>query len=218
MKTRMLVLAALVGLSSSSLLAGTSISGKYVEARTAEVFTGACIMSSEADTVGKQAVLAWKVDRGSFNGVSLDGLSVVAALSGDRNLGIHEIGGLRANVQSAVVVDARANAAQRIALVAMATELAKGNVGTVVNVTSAPIEFSENEHAINVSTNQVALSVSKHLDHDPTCGSMQWFQPLASVTEATMSQTEQHSFTGSSLGTKWSSPNRRSSYIGSFAY
>src|SRR5262245_52771303 len=103
MKTRMIVLAALVGLSSSSLFAGSSISGKYVEARTAEVFTGACIMSSEADTVGKQAVLAWKVDRGSFNGIALDGLSVVAALSGDVNLGIHEIGGARATVKSAEI-------------------------------------------------------------------------------------------------------------------
>ncbi len=155
MKTRMIVLAAVVGMSGSSLLAGTSISGKYVEARTAEVFTGGCIMSSEADTVGKQAVLAWKVDRGSFNGVSLDGLSVVAALSGDANLGIHEIGGVRANVKSAVVVDERANAAQRIALVAMVTELAKASVGKVVNVTSAPIQFSETEHGINVATNQV---------------------------------------------------------------
>src|SRR5713226_6595839 len=118
-----------VALAVSPMLAGGkgSVSGEYVEARTAEVFTGGCIMSSEADTVGKQAVLAWKVDRGSFNGVSLDGLSVVAALSGDANLGIHEIGGIRANVRSAVVVDERANAAQRIALVAMATELAKGS-------------------------------------------------------------------------------------------
>src|SRR4051812_21122741 len=120
MKTRMMVLTALVGLTGSTLMAGSTISGKYVEARTAEVFTGGCIMSSEADTVGKQAVLAWKVERGSFNGVALDGLSVVAALSGDVNLGIHEIGGQHANVRSAVVVDDRANPAQRIALVAMA--------------------------------------------------------------------------------------------------
>src|SRR5438876_10785292 len=121
---------------------GSSVSGQYVEARTAEIFTGGCVMGSEAETMGKQAVLAWKVDRGSVNGVSLDGLSVVAALSGDVNLGIHEIGGQRATVKSAVVVDERANAAQRIALVAMATELAKGNVGTVINVTSAPIQFN----------------------------------------------------------------------------
>ena len=126
MKTRMIVLAAIVGLTGSSLLAGTSVSGKYVEARTAEVFTGGCIMGSEAETVGKQAVLAWKVDRGSYNGISLDGLSVVAAVAGDRNLGIVEIGGAKANIRSSVFVDDRANAAQRIALVAMATELSKG--------------------------------------------------------------------------------------------
>jgi hypothetical protein len=28
-------------------------------------------MGSEAETMGKEAVLAWKVDRGSFNGISL---------------------------------------------------------------------------------------------------------------------------------------------------
>lgn len=221
MKTKMVVLAALVGLvglTGAPLMAGSSISGTYVEARTAEVFTGGCIMSSEADTMGKQAVLAWRVDRGSFNGIALDGLSVVAALSGDANLGIHEIGGARAKVKSAVVVDERANAAQRLALVAMATELSKGNVGTVVNVTAAPIQFNETEHGVKVATTQIVLDVNKHLDHDPTCGSMQWFAPLAKVTEASMSQTEQHSFAGSSLGTKWSAPNKRSSYIGSFAY
>ena len=46
--------------------------------------------------MGKEAVLAWKVDRGSFNGVSLDGLSVVAAVAGDRNLGMKEMGGDKA--------------------------------------------------------------------------------------------------------------------------
>ena len=82
--------AAIVGLAVTSLSAGGhgSLSGSYVEARTAEVFTGGCIMNSEAETVGKQALLAWKVDHGSFNGIAIDGLSVVAAVSGDRNLGM----------------------------------------------------------------------------------------------------------------------------------
>src|SRR6266849_8778720 len=113
---RAIILAALVGLTTSPLMAGGKglLSGQYVEARTAEVFTGGCIMGSEAETVGKQAVLAWKVTHGSFNGVSLDGLSVVAAVAGDKNLGIQEIGGGKANVRSAVFVDDRANAAQSI--------------------------------------------------------------------------------------------------------
>jgi hypothetical protein len=224
MKTQMMVLAALVGLASSPLIAGSgalngaSLSGKYVEARTAEVFTGGCIMGSEAETVGKQAVLAWKVDRGSFNGISLDGLTVVAAVAGDRNLGIQEIGGGKANVRSSVFVDDRANAAQRIALVAMAAELSRGTVSNVVNVTSTPIQFTDQDHAVHVAAGQVALDVNKHVPHDPSCGAMQWFHPLSSMSDSEIGVAEQHAFTGTGLGTKWSDPNKRSAFFGSFSY
>src|SRR5438067_7066004 len=119
---RAILAAALIGLAISRLAAGGkgTVTGAYVEARTAEVFTGGCIMNSEAETVGRQAVLAWKVDRGSFNGIAIDGLAVVAAVSGDRNLGMTEMGGAKATVRSALFVDERANPAQRLALVALA--------------------------------------------------------------------------------------------------
>ena len=138
---RLILALSVVALATPSLTAGGkgSVTGSYVEARTAEVFTGGCIMNSEAETVGKQAVLAWKVDRGSFNGISLDGLSVVAAISGDRNLGMQEMGGDKPSVRSAMYVDARANSAQQLALVAMANELSHGIVGTAVDTSvSAP--------------------------------------------------------------------------------
>src|SRR5947207_3999003 len=142
---RAIVAAALIGLAASPLVGGGkgAVTGAYVEARTAEVFTGGCIMNSEAETVGKQAVLAWKVDRGSFNGIAIDGLSVVAAVSGDRNLGMTELGGAKPAVRSAFFVDQRANPAQQLALVAMANELSNGLVGTIVQVTAAPIRFAD---------------------------------------------------------------------------
>src|SRR5262249_14477632 len=151
--TRAMMVAALVGLVASPLMAGGkgSVTGEYVEARTAEVFTGGCIMGSEAETVGKQAVLAWKVDHGSFNGVSLDGLSVVAAVAGDRNLGIQEIGGGKASTRSEVFVDNRANPTQQIALVAIAREHSKGVVGTIVRGTPAPIDLSHKSKGIPVA-------------------------------------------------------------------
>ena len=219
MKRTMLV-AALVGLAASPLLAGGkgTVTGEYVEARTAEVFTGGCIMGSEAETMGKNAVMAWRVDHGSFNGVQLDGLSVVAAVAGDHNLGIDEIGGSRATTKSAVIVDERANPAQRMALVAMVNELSKGVVGTVVQVTPAPIQFASQGKQIHVAASQVALDVNKEMKHDPTCGAMQWFHPLASVNDATIGVAEQHMFTGSALGTKWSDPNKRSAFFGTFTY
>jgi hypothetical protein len=217
---RAITVAALLGLTAAPLIAGGkgSISGAYVEARTAEVFTGGCIMNSEAETMGKQAVLAWKVDRGSFNGISLDGLSIVAALSGDRNLGMTEMGGEKPAVRSALFVDERANHAQQLALVAMASELSHGLVGTIVQVAPAPIEFADHGSEIAVTAPQLSLEVNKHLTHDPTCGAQQWFHPFSSLTDATMGVADQHLFTGSSLGTKWSDPNKRSAFFGTFAY
>jgi hypothetical protein len=216
---RMIVLAALIGLGGSPLLAGggSTVSGSYVEARTAEVFAGGCVMNSEAGTEGKEAVLAWKVDRGTFNGVSLDGLSVVAALSGNANLGMVEMGGDRAAVRSTVFVDQRANAAQKMALVAMANELSHGVMGTIVNVTQTPIQFADNASQIQVAAGQVSLGVSKTVPHDPTCGAQLWFKPLSSVEDATLGLTEQHSFNGSNLGVKWSAPNKRSAFFGTFS-
>ena len=58
---RLAFLAALV-LSAAPAWAGPIVGG-YVEARTAEVFAGGCIMSSEAETIGRQAVMAWRIDR-----------------------------------------------------------------------------------------------------------------------------------------------------------
>ena len=215
---RFLLSAASIGLAVSPLLAGgRSVSGSYVEARTAEVFTGGCIMGSEAETMGKEAVLAWKVDRGSFNGIALDGLSVVAALAGDKNLGIHELGGDQAVVRSTVFVDQRANPAQRLALVAMASELSNGLMGTIVNVAPAPIAFAENGAEIDVATGPVALDVAKHPVHEETCGAMQWFHPLASVDAAEIGLASEHSFTGTGLGIKWSDPNKRSAFFGTFS-
>ena len=214
------VVVALAGATAPSAVAAGkgAVTGAYVEARTAEVFTGGCIMGSEAETVGRQAVLAWKIDRGQFNGITLDGLSMVAALAGDRNLGIAEIGGGKPSVRSAVFVDARANPAQQIALVALANELSNGLVGTIVNVTPSPIEFSDRGGEIQVTAPNVSLDVSKHMTHDPTCGAMQWFHPLATVDHAELGLTAEHAFTGAGLGTKWSNPNRRSSFFGTFSY
>jgi hypothetical protein len=217
---RTITLAAVLGLAASvSIAAGGkgSVTGQYVEARTAEVFTGGCIMGSEAETMGKQAVLAWKVDRGTVNGVSVDGLSIVAALAGDKNLGLHEIGGERATVRSVLYVDERANPAQRLALVAMASDLTK-NMGTIAQVTSAPIAFADAGQEIFIATSNIKLDVNKHMKHDPTCGAMQWFTPLASVSESTMGVAEQNLFTGSLLGTKWSDPDKRSAFFGTFSY
>jgi hypothetical protein len=197
---------------------GTSISGSYVEARTAEVFTGGCIMNGEAATTGREALLVWKVDRGSFNGVPLNGLSVVAAIAGDQNLGIREIGGAPAETRAAIFVDERATPAQRAALVAMATQHSNGMVSKVIELTPTPIQFANERDAIRVSAKSLRLTVEKEMNHDPSCGARQWFHPLAEVSDPMMGTTAENAFSGAALGTKWSDPNKRSSFFGTFTY
>ena len=65
--TLALTVAAALALAGASLAADDKgrITGEYVEARTAEVFAGGCIMNSEAETLGRQAILAWRITSGS---------------------------------------------------------------------------------------------------------------------------------------------------------
>jgi Protein of unknown function (DUF1326) len=214
-------IAAILALAPASILAGSngSISGDYVEARTAEVFAGGCVMNSEAETMGRQAVMAWRVDRGSYRGVSLDGLAVVAAVNGDRNLGMREMGGEAPDhVRAALVVDARANDAQREALVAMARDFSKHVVKDIVSVTPAQITYWDDKDRVAIAAPEVQLTVNKQLKHDPSCGAMQWFRPLTTIQQGTMGVAETHAFSGSALGTKWSDPNKRSAFFAKFSY
>jgi hypothetical protein len=163
--------------------------------------------------------MAWKVDRGSYQGVALDGLAVVAAVNGDSNLGMREMGGeAPQKVEAALVVDVRASEAQRHALVAMARELSKGVITSVVSVTPAEITYWGDKDRIAVSAPTVQLTVTKQLKHDPSCGAMQWFRPLTTIQQGAMGMAETHAFSGSSLGTKWSDPNKRSAFFAKFTY
>ncbi|HEU4787986.1 MAG TPA: DUF1326 domain-containing protein [Gemmatimonadaceae bacterium] len=196
-----------------------SVVGQYVETRTAEVFTGGCIMNSEGETGGREALMAWRIDRGSLNGVSLDGLAVVAAVTSDVNLGTRELGGAApSSIQSVLYVDSRANAAQRDALVSLARSLSNGFIGNVLAVRPVPIGFQEDGHTIQVTAGDASMDVMRHMVHDVSCGALQWFHPLARVSDATLGVTEKQAYTGSLLGRKWEQVDRRSAFFGTFAF
>ena len=80
-----------ISLAASSSFAGNlasgSIYGNYVEARTADVYTGPCFANSEVGLTGQLAVFGWKVTKGSWNGVALDDLGVVGVVRASSTLG-----------------------------------------------------------------------------------------------------------------------------------
>jgi len=217
-----MVTAAILGAlgASSASASGARLTGEYVEARTAEVFAGGCIMNSEAETMGRQAIMAWKITSGSFEGVPLDGLTVAAAIAGDRNLGMREMGGEEPTMVKAIItVDPRATRAQRDALVRFVRAMSRGLITEVVRVDTAPIKFATSQNYVEVSVpDSMQLTVNKEMKHDPSCGAMQWFKPFSTLEQSAMGVAEAHSFSGQGLGTKWSAPDKRSAFFGTFAY
>jgi hypothetical protein len=221
MKLVLTVAAVLVSAAALSADDKARITGEYVEARTAEVFAGGCIMNSEAETMGRQALMAWRITSGSFDGVNLGGLTVAAAVAGDRNLGMREMGGEEPTAVKAIItVDPRATAAQRDALVKLVRELSNGLITHVVRVDVAPVRFATSQHYVEVSVpdNSMLLTVNKEMKHDPSCGAMQWFKPFTTLADAAMGVAEEHSFDGNGLDTKWSAPNKRSAFFGTFVH
>src|SRR6516162_8335590 len=91
------------------------VSGQYIESRTADVYTGPCFANSEVNLTGQEAVLGWHVDKGTWENVSLDGLSVTAVVRASATLGDAFSNPFRA--RAVLIVDEGANAAQRPALV-----------------------------------------------------------------------------------------------------
>src|SRR5207302_679722 len=67
-----------------------AVHGRYVEARTCDVFAGSCFANADTGLTGKNAVLAWKVGAGCFGGVRIDGLGVAAAVVARETLGLKQ--------------------------------------------------------------------------------------------------------------------------------
>jgi hypothetical protein len=211
------VLAVAFMLAAVPAFAGGAVVGEYVEARTAEVFAGGCIMSSQAETMGREAVLAWHVRSGEYDGEQLTGLSVVAAVAGDRNLGIREIGGEAPSaVRGIMFVDQNATPSQRRALVRLAQTLSRGLITDLVEVKAVPVAYDATATTIAVTAGEAKLAVQRHHHHTAGCGAMKWFTPFSSVDGAMIGVTDANEYDGRALGIRWSDPNRKSAFSGTF--
>src|SRR6266704_409547 len=102
----------------SIVAAAQQIRGDYLETRSADVYTGQCFANGEVNLVGDEAILAWHVQSGNWDGVPLDGLTVAAAVHARATLGDPYANPYPA--QAVLLVDDQADQQQRLALVAFA--------------------------------------------------------------------------------------------------
>lgn len=220
MKQACAVVAVVVlGLAAGVGASGPSITGDYVEARTAEVFTGPCILGSEGEVSGKEAIMAWRVSRGAVNGVSLDGLSVVAVVSADRHLSLHELGAPAPTaIKSVVMTDRRATAAQQQALVSMVRSLAPDVFKQVISTRPVSITFQKDKDGVQVSAGAAKLDITTEFEHPMTCGATRWFNPLSRTDGTKPGLTRAQEWSGGEFGTTWTQYDRKSAYAGTFTY
>ena len=85
--TAAVVFSAAASVSFAAGIPARSINGNYIEARTADVYTGPCFANGEVEMAGKEAVFGWKINHGDWHGVNLEGLSVVGVLRSEHTLG-----------------------------------------------------------------------------------------------------------------------------------
>lgn len=201
------------------LPAGGSISGDYLEARSAEVFVGYCLANSEVNLAGREAILAWRVREGSWQGVDIEGLSVVAVVQADETLGDLDVDPVAA--RSLLLVDAEASERQADALVALARSMAGGLIAEVVAVRSIEIEAElRSGHGLKAvrAGDVAALEVRDRRHADGLCGNEDvFYPPLVELDHAHSTYTLEHRFAGTGLGGTWSSPGKSSSWVGTFS-
>ncbi len=197
--------------------ASDSVRGDYVEARTADVYTGPCVANGEVNLTGKEAIMAWRVSEGEWNGVALNGLSVVAVVKANSTLGDVTADSLSA--QSVIVVDQKANAAQKQALVNLAKTLGGDLLEDVLWVQQRPIEFKTGGHGeASVQAGELASLQTRCMNHqDQLCGNEDvYYPPLTEVSHPMPAFTLANSFQGDGLNTTWSNAYKRSAFVATF--
>ena len=215
------ILFAIAGLTFATEIPAHNIYGNYVEARTADVYTGPCFANSEVGLVGQLAVFGWKVTKGSWQGVDLDGMSVVGVVKAHHTLG--DVYETAYPVVSVMIVDSRANPEQRLALQNFAKHMAGDLLQDVVRVDYQPIEltFADNDiHSMRADLtagNLAKISTRALIEGDHICRNEEvWYRPLTKLDHAMPAYAIANTFAGQGLGTTWSNPDKRSSFVGSF--
>jgi hypothetical protein len=216
-----------------ALAQAAEVQGDYIEARNADVFTGPCFSNAEVFIYGKQAVMAWKVNRGTWNGVDVAGLCVAAAVQGNTTFTEDD----PAKARAVLIVDSRADQRQRSALINMAKALGGARLGNDPKVLTTRMQLKlEAEHAASPGTHSdhgmpqtprasfwaagIAQILTRPLDErDHYCGNESVaYPPLSTGVEVKPAFTLGHQFKGEGLETRWDDPNCRSSFVGHFAY
>ncbi len=204
----------------ASTTTAASIKGHYMEARTCQVYTGPCFANGEVGLTGKDAVMAWSIQDGRLNGTDLSGLSVAVVVRSDRTLGFNGLNDGE-SLRAIIVVDSKASSDQRTALVKFAKSQTGKAGNCVERVTAAAFDMKLNVEEVTAKLtvgNIVKLQARKARPSDCICSNESaYYPPLAKLEGFVPGVTIDGQVKAGKLGTRWSIPDSRSSYLGTFS-
>lgn len=200
--------------------ARAEISGTYIEARTCQVYTGPCFANGEVGLAGKEAMMAWNIEKGEHQGVDLTGLNVVMVIKAEDTIGFQGLKTARP-LATSFLVDGRANQQQREALVQFAQQQTGTRHTKVARVDAEPIRVSLDLDELNGSVEAgkaVKLTTRKARKGDCICSNESaYYPPIAKVANFVPGVTIDGSVRARGLGSRWDVPGNRNVYMGTFS-
>jgi len=214
-----LLLSGIAVLLVSGTVLAQQIRGDYIETRSADVYTGQCFANGEVNLTGEEAILAWHIRVGSWEGVPLEGLTVAAAVKARATLGDPYANPYPAKV--VLIVDEQATPQQRAALVAFAHQMGGELLRNVEQVMPAPMELAVNPEHHGVAllrAGRFATVQTRALnDTDHLCGNeVTFYPPLTQLAHSMPAVAMTDAYRGPGLGVDWESHGRRSAFVGTF--
>jgi len=216
--TKLMTIACLVGFFSISM-AAQEIRGDYLETRSADVYTGQCFANGEVNLVGNEAILAWHVQTGEWDGVPLQGLTVAAAVRANGTLGDPYESPYPA--KAVFLVDDQASPQQRAALVLFAKHMGGELLKNVVQVIPTQMELAvsaEYHGAAILRAGRFATIQTRGIGgKDHLCGNeVTFYPPLTQTVHSMPAVALTDSYSGPGLDVSWDLHGKRSAFVGTF--
>lgn len=197
------------------------LSGSYVEARTCQVYTGPCFANGEVGSAGKNAVMTWQISEGRFANVDLAGQSVSVVVKASHTLGFQGLDDA-ASKKAMVVISKSASDQQAKALTQFALARTGLSPAEITSTQRADIEVEFDPRHL-VATVQVGdfvhLETRQARKDDCICSNESaYYPPLTMLSGFVPGVTIEGEVKARALGTRWSIPDSRTAYMGTFEF
>jgi hypothetical protein len=197
----------------------SQIKGEYIETRSADVYTGQCFANGEMNLAGDEAILAWHVTEGKWDGADLTGLTVGAAVKAQATLGDPYAQAYPA--KAVLFVEKSATPRQRQALINFAQEQGGELLRHVVKVMDVPVNMEVLQQHGGRARLQAGDFVTVETrgigPKDHLCGNeATFYPPLTQTTHAMPAVAMTDEYRGSDLKVSWTLHDKRSAFVGTF--